>query len=131
MFESDTALGFLDILPIRTGHILLIPKKHYARLSHLPDDIAREIGNILPSLSRSLCRAMDQKDFNVVNNNGYAQIVHHVHFHLVPAPNLNKNEVRSGWSSLVGREELDDEEGAIIAARIRLEMEKETRKSKL
>lgn len=131
MFENAQIICFLDILPIRPGHLLLVPKKHYARLSQLPDEIAREMGNILPSLSRSLCRAMDQNDFNVVSNNGYAQIVHHLHIHLVPAPNFKKNEVRSGWSSIVGREELDDEEGAIIATRIRLEMDKETRTSKL
>lgn len=77
---------------------------------------------------------MNQPDFNIVSNQGYAQIVGHVHFHLVPAPRLNgggKGAVREGWASLVGREELDDEEAKEIVGRIKVELEKEERGSKL
>lgn len=80
--------------------------------------------------------ATGQPDFNVVSNNGYAQIVHHLHIHLVPAPFLNgssnnKSSSRSGWASIIGREELDDEEGEILAKKIKEEMNKQIRLSKL
>lgn len=36
---------------------------------------------------------MDNPDLNFVCNQGYAQAVHHVHFHLVPAPVFNSDSV--------------------------------------
>ena len=94
---------------------------------------------------------MNQPDFNIVSNQGYAQIVHHVspvppssarklksnfqqvHFHLVPAP-IQDSPTRSGWASLLGRDELDEEEALIIVEKIKTELKKEAdaeRQSKL
>jgi len=38
---------------------------------------------------------MDNPDLNFVCNQGYAQAVHHVHFHLVPAPIFNTSSIFS------------------------------------
>lgn len=32
IYEDEHTLAFLDILPIRDGHVLVIPKLHYARV---------------------------------------------------------------------------------------------------
>ncbi|SCZ89940.1 BZ3500_MvSof-1268-A1-R1_Chr9g10648 [Microbotryum saponariae] len=127
VYEDEHVMAFLDILPIREGHLLVVPKAHYARVSQLPSLLSSHLGSVLPLLSRSLAKALKNPDFNIVSNTGYAQIVHHVHFHIVPAPNLNSssntststNPNRSGWASLVGREELDESEGEELARRIR------------
>lgn len=63
-----------DILPIRPGHLLVIPKLHYARVSHLPDEVSANLGRVLPRISRAMCRALDQPDYNIVSNQGYAQV---------------------------------------------------------
>ncbi|SCV69946.1 BQ2448_1340 [Microbotryum intermedium] len=158
VYEDEHLMAFLDILPIREGaksrhraepdrmsspaqdrHLLVVPKAHYARVSQLPSSISSHLGAVLPLLCRSLVKALNNPDFNIVSNTGYAQIVHHVHFHIVPAPKLDAPSTststlasgnRSGWASLVGREELDDSEGEELAGRIRTCVEKEVEKEK-
>ncbi|TNY20352.1 HIT-like domain-containing protein [Rhodotorula diobovata] len=146
VYDDEHAVAFLDILPIRRGHLLLIPKRHYERIPHLPDDLSSHLGRVLPKLCRALCRATGQPDLNLVSNQGYAQVVPHAHFHLVPAPVLASSSSSSSSPSssspssvagaagpttsrrvrrLLGREELDDAEGETLVARIRDELRKE------
>ncbi|KAK9899414.1 HIT-like protein [Cystobasidium minutum MCA 4210] len=122
VYEDANLVAFLDILPIRRGHTLLVPKEHHERLTDLPDAFSAEMGRILPRLCRAVCNATDQKDFNIVNNNGYGQVVPHVHWHIVPAPKLNEKDVSQkdsnlpiGFRELQRREELDDDEGEKLA----------------
>ncbi|GAA5947476.1 hypothetical protein JCM3775_001147 [Rhodotorula graminis] len=141
VYDDEHVLAFLDILPIRPGHLLLVPRRHYERIPHLPDDLAAHLGRVLPRLCRALCRATGQPDHNLVSNQGYAQVVPHAHIHLVPAPTLSPSSSFSSSSSsstapaapttppsfrrLLGREELDDAEGAELARRIREELRRE------
>lgn len=37
VYEDEKFLGFLDISPVNSGHILLIPKKHYRWVYDVPD----------------------------------------------------------------------------------------------
>lgn len=65
-----------------------------------------------------------------IKQQGYAQIVHHVHYHLVPAPTthgVSYSAPRSGWASVVGRDELDEEEAVVLADKIRKEVEREVK----
>ena len=39
IFENETALAFLDILPKAPGHTMVIPKRHAQNISELPDDL--------------------------------------------------------------------------------------------
>lgn len=61
--------------------------------------------------------------------------MHHVHYHLVPAPTTHATSYasRSGWASVLGRDELDDDEAAELVVKIKEELEKEAdqRSSKL
>ncbi|GAA6024670.1 hypothetical protein JCM11491_003459 [Sporobolomyces phaffii] len=128
VYEDDDVLAFLDILPIRTGHLLVVPKRHYERVSHLPDDLSAAIGRTLPRIARALCRAVDQPDFNIVSNQGYAQVVPHVHYHLVPAPRADAprpSRTPAARLFAAARTELDDDDGAELARRIRDELARE------
>ncbi|GAA5874023.1 hypothetical protein JCM3774_001586 [Rhodotorula dairenensis] len=126
VYEDDLCIAFFDIYPIRPGHTLLIPKAHYERVPHLPDDLSAHLGRIMPRLCRALGRAMEQPDMNIVSNQGYAQVVPHIHFHLVPAPrHPGRHAPRRGGLAFLDREELDDETADLLAQKIRDELEKE------
>ena len=43
-----------DILPARRGHLLIIPKQHFVLLSEVPNDLAREMGSALVTVSKAL-----------------------------------------------------------------------------
>ncbi|CEQ41932.1 SPOSA6832_03693, partial [Sporobolomyces salmonicolor] len=94
--------------------------------THLPSDVSASIGRVMPKIARAMCRAVEQPDFNVVSNQGYGQVVPHVHYHLVPAPShhVSASAPLKG-RKIYGRHELEDEEGEEIAGKIREELKKE------
>ena len=43
VYESPDVMAFLDIHPIRTGHVQVIPRAHFAYFDSLPPSVAQEI----------------------------------------------------------------------------------------
>jgi histidine triad (HIT) family protein len=84
IYEDDHAIAFLDISPSTNGHTLVIPKKHYATFSDLPE---QEVGPFMQSVQK-VCKGIDTyaQGYNIVQNNGKeaGQIVFHLHFHIIP-----------------------------------------------
>ena len=79
--EDDHTLAFLDIHPVRPGHVLIIPKQHYPYFEDIPSQLA---GHIL-TLGQSLSRAM--KTLYQVERVGFVFTgihVAHAHAHLIP-----------------------------------------------
>ncbi|CRK38409.1 hypothetical protein BN1708_020526, partial [Verticillium longisporum] len=74
-----------------------------------------ELGRFLRTLSRALARVTGVEDWNVVQNNGAAaaQVVMHMHYHLIPRPEIRASGRFSESFTMFGRgkrEELDDDE---------------------
>ena len=86
VLEDDHALAFLDIGPLAEGHVLLIPKGHWATLDEMPADEAGDVLRHLPALCHAVQAATACEGLNVLQNNGRVahQVVPHVHFHLIP-----------------------------------------------
>ncbi|KAG9010203.1 hypothetical protein FRB94_010902 [Tulasnella sp. JGI-2019a] len=140
VFENDHVLAILDILPIRQGHILVIPKEHVSRVSDLSEALAAELGKIVSRIANALTKALNNGGLNIVCNQEYAQ----VHFHIVPAPVLSGQEApivvptgpeHSGAMSEAGityrsmlkaeflqRDELDDEQGEYLITIIKAKL---------
>ncbi|KAF5318249.1 hypothetical protein D9611_014677 [Ephemerocybe angulata] len=91
VFENEQVIAILDILPLRKGHTLVIPKTHVARLSELPPDFAAATGAAVSKVANALTQALEHTGLNVVANQEYAQIVPHVHYHIIPAPRLDSS----------------------------------------
>lgn len=86
VYEDDAVLSFLDIGPLAEGHLLVIPREHFARLTDMPDAMAGQLGRALPRLGRALMSSTGAAGFNVLLNQGTVagQVVLHVHVHLIP-----------------------------------------------
>lgn len=86
LIEDEHALAFMDIGPINPGHALLIPKKHYERLTDMPDALVGQVTRHLPRLARAIVAATNAEGFNIFQTNGACagQVVPHVHFHIIP-----------------------------------------------
>jgi histidine triad (HIT) family protein len=50
--EDDQVIGFMDIGPIRPGHVQIIPREHFAYFEDLPEAIASRIIHLGQRLSR-------------------------------------------------------------------------------
>ncbi|KAG8760332.1 hypothetical protein FRC14_003344 [Serendipita sp. 396] len=134
IYENDLVVAFLDTLPIRPGHTLVIPKAHCPRLTDLKPELGAALGQAMITVGNAITQGLENPNLNVVCNQGYAQAVHHVHIHLVPSPVFGKEneppeqETQSDTVPTVAnimsleralRDDLDHDEAVSIADRIR------------
>ncbi|KAI1467686.1 HIT-like protein [Daldinia caldariorum] len=122
--STPTLVAFLDIMPLSRGHLLLCPRAHRGTLTDVTAREAAELGAALRLLSAALVRATAVPDWNVVQNNGAAaaQVVRHVHYHLIPRPEIRAAGRARESFTMFGRgarEELDDDEAAALAEEVR------------
>jgi histidine triad (HIT) family protein len=79
--ENDHFLAFLDVFPIKEGHVLVVPKKETDKIFDVEDDLLAEWLVFAKPIARAIERAF------VCNRCGIAVIgleVPHAHMHLVP-----------------------------------------------
>jgi diadenosine tetraphosphate (Ap4A) HIT family hydrolase len=124
VLSTPSLIAFLDILPLSPGHLLVCPRPHRPKLTDATPAEARRLGAAVRVLSEALARATGVRDWNVVQNNGAAaaQVVPHMHYHLIPRPDIRARGRYSESFTMFGRgkrEELDDDEAQKLAAEIR------------
>ncbi|KAL2153568.1 hypothetical protein VTH82DRAFT_4723 [Thermothelomyces myriococcoides] len=117
-------VGFLDIMPLSAGHVLLCPRAHRPKLTDVTPAEAAELGRYLRVLSAAVAAATGVADWNVVQNNGAAaaQVVPHMHFHVIPRPELRGRRSERFTATMFGRgqrDELDEDEAVVLAEKIR------------
>ncbi|KAJ4314829.1 hypothetical protein N0V94_006270 [Neodidymelliopsis sp. IMI 364377] len=105
------------------GHLLVTTRNHKVKVADMEALESREIGFWLPLLARTVAKATGVTDYNIVQNNGAraAQVVPHVHFHIIPRP-ASMPEIKSKSWTMFGRgqrDDLDDDEGARMAGEMR------------
>lgn len=87
VYEDELAIAFMDLYPVRRGHVLIIPKQHAERLSQL-DQIQRshlfELANAV--INAQIAVGLPADGANLVVNDGKAanQHIPHVHIHVLP-----------------------------------------------
>ncbi|KAH6856185.1 HIT-like domain-containing protein [Chaetomium sp. MPI-CAGE-AT-0009] len=124
VLSTPHLVAFLDIMPLSTGHVLLCPRPHRPKLSDVSPAESAELGRYLRILSAAVVRATGVADWNVVQNNGAAaaQVVPHMHFHVIPRPELRDKRSERFTATMFGRgqrDELDEEEAVELAERVR------------
>ena len=91
VFENDDCLAFMDIMPQREGHTLVIPKRPAVTFLDIePDSLAILIKHT-QIVARAVQKAMKADGFSIVQLNGSkgGQTVPHIHFHILPGSILN------------------------------------------
>jgi histidine triad (HIT) family protein len=88
IYEDDISMAFLDINPVRKGHILLIPKKLYPWMADVPDELLGKLFIQSKKLMQVLLKAF-QCDYVHVIVEGIE--VPHFHIHLIPSRLEEKN----------------------------------------
>lgn len=85
-YARTTAVAFPDGFPVSKGHVLVVPRRHLARV----EDLDAEEWAELFALVREVCRDLVDQDgvdgVNVGVNSGPAagQTVDHTHVHVIP-----------------------------------------------
>jgi histidine triad (HIT) family protein len=85
-YEDARAIAFMDIQPVNSGHVLVVPKSHYATLHDLPHDVAMHLFDVAMRLAPVIRKVAAADDMNIVVNSGAhaGQNIFHYHVHLIP-----------------------------------------------
>ena len=94
VYEDNDHIAFLDKYPIDDGHTLVIPKKHYEKITDMDSNDVGKIFSLIPKIAKAVLAGSGADAFSLAQNNGKAakQIIPHVHIHIIPRYN-NKGTV--------------------------------------
>ncbi|HME87186.1 MAG TPA: HIT domain-containing protein [Candidatus Nanoarchaeia archaeon] len=86
VYEDEQCIAILDINPASKGHILLLPKEHYAIMPQMPDDAIKHISAVTKKLSAAALRGLQSQGTNIFIANGAiaGQRAPHVMVHIIP-----------------------------------------------
>lgn len=99
--ESSHVVAFADAFPSAPGHLLVVPRRHVARLSDLDADERAQLWQVALGL---IDRQEDPDAFTVGVNDGTAagQTVPHVHLHVIPRHHGDTDDPRGGVRLVLG-----------------------------
>ncbi len=85
VYEDESCIIIKDIEPIAPIHLLMIPKKHYARLEEATVSQAMELSFMLNKLGQIKDELGLQNGYRIVINQGKdgGQTVEHLHIHIL------------------------------------------------
>lgn len=86
VYENDAVMAILDINPANPGHVLLLPKEHYAVMPQMPDEIITKLAIAAKKISHAMLRAFKAEGTNIFLANGVAagQKAQHCMMHIIP-----------------------------------------------
>ena len=79
--ENDQFLAFLDIMPLKEGHVLVIPKVEVDFIFDMEDDLLGEMMVFAKMVAQQMKRALPCKKIGVTV---IGLEVPHAHIHLIP-----------------------------------------------
>lgn len=106
-------MAFLDKYPIDKGHVLVVPKHHFEKITDMPENEVGELFSKIPKIAKAIMTSTGAVAFSLAQNNGRAakQIIPHVHVHIIP----RYAEMGAVWTkrTIPSSEELDILAGTI------------------
>lgn len=81
VYSSERVVAFLDIQPIRPGHVQIVPREHFPYFEDLPLEVATEILAVGQRLARVLKQRYDVPRVAFLFTGGD---IAHAHAHVVP-----------------------------------------------
>jgi histidine triad (HIT) family protein len=84
--SSDSFIAIKDVNPVAKGHLLVIPKKHYATLLDIPNNLGEELLRFEKEVASWILENKYGDGFNIIMNNlpPAGQFVMHAHIHMIP-----------------------------------------------
>jgi len=82
VYEDDDVIVFPDIHPVRPVHLLVIPKQHVTEFTTVTDPV---LFQKLFSVAQNMVKreGLSDKGYRVTMNGGGAQVVPHLHIHVM------------------------------------------------
>lgn len=90
VFHDDELMAYLDIGPIREGHVQIVPRQHFACFDDLPDGLASSVIQLGQKIARAQKKLLGVERVGFMFTGGD---IPHAHAHLVPM--IEKTDITS------------------------------------
>jgi histidine triad (HIT) family protein len=110
--ENDLFLAFLDVFPLREGHVLVVPKIEVDKLFDLPENYLASMLVFAQPIAKAI-----EKSFPC-NRCGISVIgleVPHAHMHLIPINTSNDLNFAQSGKQKASEEQLHSVQARIVA----------------
>ena len=87
VYRDDVCTAFMDIQPVNSGHVLVVPNRHAAFLADLDEDTGAHMFRLAQRIAGSLRRSAircEGVNFFLADGEAAMQEVFHVHLHVFP-----------------------------------------------
>ena len=86
LYEDSDFRVIFDASPATKGHVLVIPKEHYANVFEMPEELIAKAYKLAKKVATVLKEVTKCNGVNILQNNGEAagQTVFHFHIHIIP-----------------------------------------------
>ncbi|MFD1549104.1 HIT family protein [Levilactobacillus fuyuanensis] len=105
VLENELAKAFWDLHPVREGHLLIVPKQHYATYFEVPAETRQAMDALTFVAKDFLDDKFHPAGYNIgINVNAAAgQTVQHAHIHLIPRYEGDVKDPRGGIRKMIPR----------------------------
>jgi histidine triad (HIT) family protein len=89
VYEDESTLAFLDVMPQAEGHTLVVPKAPAQNIFELSPDGAAALIQTVQKVAKAVKKGLNPPGVMLAQLNGEAagQSVFHIHFHIIPRHN--------------------------------------------
>lgn len=86
LFEDDDFRVIFDAAPASVGHVLVLPKEHYANVFEMPEELIAKAYKVAKKVATALSEVTGCSGVNILQNNGEdaGQTIFHFHIHVIP-----------------------------------------------
>lgn len=86
IMENEFAFAIYDKFPVNIGHVLIIPKRHYANFFDATDNEVLSFNDLIIKTKKLLDEKFKPDGYNIGVNIGEAagQTIFHLHIHVIP-----------------------------------------------
>ena len=86
VYETDSVLAFMDVMPRSDGHLLVIPKARVRTILDASEEDLQHVFRAVQLMCRAAMEAMAADGTSIIQSNESAggQVVFHMHVHVIP-----------------------------------------------
>ena len=98
IIENDLAFTIYDNYPVNKGHVLVIPKRHYASYFDATTDEILAFNDLIKKVKRLIDGELQPDGYNIGINIGESagQTIFHLHIHVIPRYSGDVDNPRGG-----------------------------------
>lgn len=110
LYENEDFRVIFDVSPATEGHVLILPKEHYANVFELPDELAAKVYVLAKKIAGVIREVTGCDGVNILQNNGEAagQTVFHFHMHVIPRYSGNNKDMILWKANELNQEKVDE-----------------------